>query len=200
MNLYLELFKLFSFSKKATLKTTILNIRMCSTELQVWVNQKGFLLPLDFLYNGLHHWHFPINIQFRPKVGWGQAISQNSSKPPIVKGFYLLGMSDDYCFCRAASGHLSQCNRRNIVTVSGAVVKSHNGLKVTKVFACRCSGVLEEFSNISQNLQGQPVIAYKRLLGQLYQKRYTKTITQALSVNFEKKLSARLLTPLRDCL
>ena len=34
----------------------------------------------------------------------------------------------------------------------------------------------------------QPVVAYKRLLGQLYQKRdtYTETLTQILSVNFEK--------------
>ena len=33
--------KLFSFSKKATLKATILGIRMCSTELLLWKNQKG---------------------------------------------------------------------------------------------------------------------------------------------------------------
>ena len=35
-----------------------------------------------------------------------------------------------------------------------------------------------------------PAIAYKRLLGQLYQKRnaYTETLTQVLSVNFSKKL------------
>ena len=32
--------KLFSFSKKATLKATILGIRMCSTELQLWKNEK----------------------------------------------------------------------------------------------------------------------------------------------------------------
>ena len=33
--------KLFSFSKKATLTATILGIRMCSTELLLWKNQKG---------------------------------------------------------------------------------------------------------------------------------------------------------------
>ena len=33
--------KLFSFSKKATLKATILGIRMCSTELLLWKNQKA---------------------------------------------------------------------------------------------------------------------------------------------------------------
>ena len=33
--------KHFSFSRKATLKATILGIRMCSTELLLWKNQKG---------------------------------------------------------------------------------------------------------------------------------------------------------------
>ena len=33
--------KLFNFSKKVTLKATILGIRMCSTELLLWKNQKG---------------------------------------------------------------------------------------------------------------------------------------------------------------
>ena len=33
--------KRFSFSKKATLKATILVIRMFSTELLLWKNQKG---------------------------------------------------------------------------------------------------------------------------------------------------------------
>ena len=33
--------KLFSFSKKATLKATILGIRMCSTELLLWKNHKS---------------------------------------------------------------------------------------------------------------------------------------------------------------
>ena len=51
----------------------------------------------------------------------------------------------------------------------------------------------------------QAVIAcYKRLLGQLYQKRYpyTEILTQALSLNFEKKqkkpIRTRPLTPLRQ--
>ena len=58
-------------------------------------------------------------------------------------------------------------------------------------------GVLEKSSKISQNLQGrprvggpfivklQPVIAYKRLLGQLYQKK-TPTRRRRDSVNFDK--------------
>ena len=147
-----------------------------------------------------------MNIQFF----FGQAISQNSSKPLIVKGFYLLRMSDDYCFRRAAQGQLSQRNRRNTATVLRAVVKSHNGLKGTKVFACGCSGRnlknLSKFAGKSPCwgpfiVKLQPVIAYKRLLGQLYQRRdaYTGTLTQVLSVNFETNLNTTI-KPLRDCL
>ena len=33
--------KIFSFSKKATLKATTLGICMCSAELRLWKNQKG---------------------------------------------------------------------------------------------------------------------------------------------------------------
>ena len=68
---------------------------------------------------------------------FGQAVSQNSSKPLIVKGFYFVGMSNDCCFRRAAQGQLSQCNRRNIAAVLRAVVKS---LTASKVFTCGCSG------------------------------------------------------------
>ena len=147
-----------------------------------------------------------MNIQFF----FGQAISQNSSKPLIVKGFYLLRMSDDYCFRRAAQGQLSQRNRRNTATVLRAVVKSHNRLKGTKVFACGCSGRnlknLSKFAGKSPCwgpfiVKLQPVIAYKRLLGQLYQRRdaYTGTLTQVLSVNFETNLNMTI-KPLRDCL
>ena len=128
-----------------------------------------------------------------------QCISQNSSKPLIIKGFYLRRMSDYYCFRRAAQGQLSQCNRRNTATVLTAVVKSHNGLKGTKVSACGYSGrnfKLENFSKFAGKnpcwgpfiVKLQPVIAYKRLLCQLYQQRdaYTKTLSQALPVNLEK--------------
>ena len=143
-----------------------------------------------------------MNIQFF----FGQVISQNSSKPLIVKGFYLLRMSNDYCFRRAAQGKLSQRNWRNTATVLRAVVKSHNCLKGTKVFACGCclwkksqkvfkicrkEPVLGSFI-----AKLQPVIAYKRLLGQLYQKRdaYTETLTQLLSVNFEKNMNTTINT------
>ena len=147
-----------------------------------------------------------MNIQFF----FGQAISQNSSKPLIVKSFYLLRMSNDYCFRRAAQKQLSQCNRRITATVLRAVVKSHNGLKGTKVFACGCSGRnlknLSKFAGKSPCwgpfiVKLQPVIAYKRLLGQLYQRRdaYTGTLTQVLSVNFETNLNMTI-KPLRDCL
>ena len=106
-------------------------------------------------------------------------------------------MSDDYCFCRAMQRQLSQCNRRNTATVLRAVAKSHNGLKGTKVFACECSGRnLKSFSKSAGKspcwgpflVKLQPVIAYKRLLGQLYQKgdAYTETLSEALPVSFEK--------------
>ena len=145
-----------------------------------------------------------MNIQFF----FGQAISQNSSKPLIVKSFYLLRMSNDYCFRRAAQKQLSQCNRRITATVLRAVVKSHNGLKGTKVFACGCSGRnlknLSKFAGKSRCwgpfiVKLQPVIAYKRLLGQLYQKRdaYTETLTQLLSVNFEKNMNTTIKTSAR---
>ena len=126
---------------------------------------------------------------------FGQAISQNSSKPLILKSFYWFRMSDYYCFRRAAQGRLSQCNRRNTATDLGAVEKSHNGLKGTKVFAYGCSGrnfKLKNFSKFAGKslcwgpfiVKLQSVIAYKRLLGQLYA--YTETFTQVLSINFEK--------------
>ena len=70
---------------------------------------------------------------------------------------------------------------------------------------------LEEISNFFQNLQGKStcwgpfivklehVMSYKRLLGQLYQKRgtYTETLTQLLSVNFEKNMNATINTSAR---
>ena len=87
-----------------------------------------------------------MNIQFF----FGQVVLQNSSKPLIVKGFYLLRMSNDYCFRRAVQGKLSQRNRRNTATVLRAVVKSLNCLKGTKVFACECSGRnLKSFSKFA---------------------------------------------------
>ena len=63
-------------------------------------------------------------------------------------------------------------------------------------------GVLEEISFFFSKFAGksmcwgpflvklQHVMAYKRLLGQLCQKRdaYTETLTHLLSVNFEKKI------------
>ena len=130
---------------------------------------------------------------------WDKLISQNSSKPLIVRSFYFLRISDDYCFRKAAQRQLSRCNKRNITSVLRAVVKSHNGLKGTKVFACGSSGrTLKNFSRVAGKspcwglfiVKLQAVIAcYKRLLGQLYQKRhpYTEILTQTLSVNFEEK-------------
>ena len=68
----------------------------------------------------------------------------------ILKGVYLLRMSNYYCFRRAAQGKLSQFNSRNAATVLRAVVKSNNRLKGTKVFACGCSGRnLKSFSKFA---------------------------------------------------
>ena len=91
--------------------------------------------------------------------------------------------------------------------------KSHNGVKGTKVFAYGSSG--RNLKNLSRFAGKNPcwgpfivklqavIACYKRLLGQLYQKRYTEILTQALYVNFEKKIMiirTRPLAPLRQCL
>ena len=170
---------------------------MCCTELLLWKNQKGSTRYPMILYEwdstaDIFLCQFDIFKFFSDKL-----ISQNSSKPLIERSFYLLRMSDDYCFRRPAQRQLSQCNRRNTATVLRAVVKSYNGLKGTKVFACGCSGRnLSKFIKTCRKslcwgpfiVKLQPVIAYKRLLGQPYQKRdaYTETLSQALPVNFEK--------------
>ena len=58
-------------------------------------------------------------------------------------------MSKDYCFRRAVQGQLSQCSRGN--TVLRAVVKSHQDLKGTKVFAFGCSvRNLKDFSKFTR--------------------------------------------------
>ena len=121
-----------------------------------------------------------------------QAISQNSSKPLIVKGFYLFRMSNDCCFCRVRHGQLSQCNRRNTVTVLRVVVKSQKGLKGAKVFACGCSGKnLKNFSKFAgMNPCWSPFIVI--LLPVIAYKKSQRT---DYSVNFIKKetLTRRLL-------
>ena len=99
------------------------------------------------------------------------------------KGF-LFRMPNDCCFRRAAQEQLSQCNRRNFVTVLRAVVKSLKSLKGTKVFACRYFGKnLKNFSKFTGKspcwspsiVKLQPIIAFK------------KSQSQDYSVNFIKK-------------
>ena len=132
-----------------------------------------------------------------------QAISQSTSNQLIVKGFYMLRMSDDYCFCRVAQGQPSQRDRRNTATVLRAVIKSHKRLKGTKVIACGCSrrNLKYLFKICSKErvlgyfcVKLQRVMAYKRLLGQLYQKTdaYTEILTRLLSVNFEKNMNTTI--------
>ena len=112
----------------------------------------------------------------------------------------MLRMSDDYCFCRVAQGQRSQRDRRNTATVLRAVIKSHKRLKGTKLIACGCSRRnLKNFSKFAAKsayfgVKLQRVMAYKRLLGQLYQKRdaYTEILTQLLSVNFEKNMNTAI--------
>ena len=98
-------------------------------------------------------------------------------------------------------------NWTNTATVLRAVVKFHNRLKGTKVFVCGCSGNLKIFSEFAGKsrcwglfiVKLQHVMVYKRLLGQLYQKRdaYKETLTQLLSVNFEKNMNTTVNTSAR---
>ena len=99
-------------------------------------------------------------------------------------------------------------NRRNVATVFRAMVKSHNRLKGTKVFLCGFSGrnlkIFSKFAGKSPCwdpfiVKLQHVMSYKRLLGQLYKKRdaYTETLTQLLSVNFEKNMNTTINTSAR---
>ena len=90
--------KRFSFFKKATLKAIILGIHICSTELLLWKNHKGSTRYSMILYK----WDSTAVIFLSIfKFFSDKLISQNSSKPSIVKDFYLLRMSDDYYFRRA---------------------------------------------------------------------------------------------------
>ena len=90
-------------------------------------------------------------------------------------------MSDD-CFCRATQEQLSQCCSRNTATVLRAVVKSHKGLKGTKVFACGCSG--RNLNNFSKFTGKSPcwgnVVALETLTQNV-------KVAKGCSVNFIKK-------------
>ena len=120
---------------------------MCSTGLLLWRNQKGSTrYPMILYKRDSTGDNFFLNIQ----IFFGQAVSKNSSKPLILKGFYSLRVSNDYCFRSAAQGKLSQRYRRNTAAVLRAVVKSHYRLKGTKIFACGCSGRnLKSFSKFA---------------------------------------------------
>ena len=82
--------KLFSFQIKATLKATTLGIRMCSKKLLLWKNQKGSTrYPMILCKRDSTADIFLLMFSFF----FGQAISQNSSKPLIIKACYLFIMS-----------------------------------------------------------------------------------------------------------
>ena len=96
-------------------------------------------------------------------------------------------MTDYYCFRRVVQEQLTQCNRRNTVTVLRAVVKSHNGLKGTKLFACGCSGkILKNFSEFAGKTPCWGSFYCK--VATCFQKcdANTETLTQAISVNSKK--------------
>ena len=85
--------------------------------------------------------------------------------------FSLFRMPNGCCFRWATQGQLRQCNRRNIVTVFRTVVKSHKGVKGTKVFACGCFGRnLKKFPKFAGKspwwspfiVKLRPVIAFKK--------------------------------------
>ena len=175
---------------------------MCSTRLLLWENQKGLTCYPMSLYKrdsttDISLWIFKF---FR------QAILQNSSKPLIVKGFYLLKTPDDDYFRRAVQGQLSQREKYcNYFESSG---KIWYRLKRTKVFPCgRSERNLKNLSKFAGKspcwgpsiVKLQHVMAYKRSLGQLYQKRdaYTETLTQVLSVNFKKNMNTTINTSAR---
>ena len=84
----------FSFQIKSTLKATTLGIRMCSTELLHWKIRKVRHVTPSLYLNRTPS----LTFSSKYSIFFGQAISRNSSKPLIVKGFYLFRMSNDYCF------------------------------------------------------------------------------------------------------
>ena len=80
----------FLVFQKVTLKATILGIRMCSTELRPWKNRKGSTrYPMILYKRDSTADIFLLMFSFF----FGQAISQNSSKPLIIKACYLFIMS-----------------------------------------------------------------------------------------------------------
>ena len=84
----------FSFQIKSTLKATTLGIRMCSTELLHWKIRKVRHVTPSLYLNRTPS----LTFSSKYSIFFGQSISRNSSKPLIVKGFYSLRMSNDYCF------------------------------------------------------------------------------------------------------
>ena len=111
----------------------------------------------------------PLTVSFEYIIFLGEGISRNSSKPLSLKGFYLLRMSNDYCFRSVVQGQLSQGNRRNYFL--RPVIKSHKGLKGAEVFAFGCSVTnLKNFSKLTGKIpcwslfiaKLQPEIAYKK--------------------------------------
>ena len=175
---------------------------MCSTGLLLCKNQKGLTCYPMSLYKrdstaDISLWIFKF---FRTSYFTKQLQTTD------CKGFLFVRMPDDDYFRRAVQGQLSQREKYcNYFESSG---KIWYRLKRTKVFACGRSGrnlkKLSKFAGKSpcwgpSIVKLQHVMAYKRSLGQLYQKRdaYTETLTQVLSVNFEKNMNTTINTSAR---
>ena len=122
----------------------------------------------------------------------------------------MLRISNDYCFRRAAQGQLPQCNWKN--TVLRAVLKSHKGLKGTKVFAFGCSvRNVKKFSKLTAInpcwspfiVKLQPEIAYKKSQSKGYsgnfikKDAYTEILHKYFPVGFEKTMNTTLNTSAR---
>ena len=68
---------------------------------------------------------------------YGTAISLNISKRLHVRNLYLFSYPNIYFYGRAEQWQLSKFTHRNIVTTFRALVKSCEGLKWKKKFACK---------------------------------------------------------------
>ena len=155
------------------------------------------LLPYDFIETGIQRDIFlPILKWFSHKL-----FHKTAPNHWLQKVFICLECQIIMVFVELRK---KKCrNGRNVATVLRAMVKSHNRLKGTEVFVCGFSGrnlrlfkfCWEEPVLGSFFMKLQHVMCYKRLLGQLYQKRDVYLETQIL-----KKIWTRLLTFLLDCL
>ena len=87
---------LFSFSIKATLKSTTLGIRTCSTELLLWKNQKG----LTCYHMTLCKQDSSTDILYEHSSSFWTSYFTKQLRTTDFKAFLLFRMSNDCCFHR----------------------------------------------------------------------------------------------------